>query len=267
LSDAKVSFETLHHEPAEPGQEQRFSFNCPRFDRRCGALVIAGKTEARRPGQQRRRRAVGLGRQPRQTDVSSLGQLRRLLARLYRSRPLRLGQPKRRARDRSNAHIIRARSRAVHDAGGFPSNLGRRRVGDGPDGHRSSPKLPGRSREGTAGRFLRVAFQLALAPVRISLASGLKVWGLVTVDRPQCSDPRQHRRPAAFGRIGQHLRRRCYRRQMAFGFRDGFGEPGHRFPQCPQRGAVGQFDRIVEAARPCHQKRFAKPGASDCRAA
>jgi hypothetical protein len=46
MSDAKVDFE-----PAAPGQEQRFDFNCPLHDRRCGALVIAGRTGLKRDPQ------------------------------------------------------------------------------------------------------------------------------------------------------------------------------------------------------------------------
>lgn len=45
MSDAKVTFEMLGHEPAEVGKEQRFSFNCPLHDRRCCGLIIAGRTE------------------------------------------------------------------------------------------------------------------------------------------------------------------------------------------------------------------------------
>ena len=44
VSDAKVTYETLEFETAEPGKEQRFDFNCPLHDRRCGSLVIAGRT-------------------------------------------------------------------------------------------------------------------------------------------------------------------------------------------------------------------------------
>ncbi|HTR86205.1 MAG TPA: DUF6527 family protein [Reyranella sp.] len=51
MSDAKVEFETLDYELAAPGAEQRFSFLCPRRGRRCGALIIAGKTELKRDGQ------------------------------------------------------------------------------------------------------------------------------------------------------------------------------------------------------------------------
>jgi hypothetical protein len=53
VSDAKVRFETLDFEAATPGKEQRFEFNCPRHDRRCGALVIAGRTALPRDGQNR----------------------------------------------------------------------------------------------------------------------------------------------------------------------------------------------------------------------
>lgn len=53
MADAKVTFETLDYEPAASGQEQRFDFNCPKHDRRCGALVIAGRTDLPRDGQNR----------------------------------------------------------------------------------------------------------------------------------------------------------------------------------------------------------------------
>jgi hypothetical protein len=51
VSDAKVTFETLDYELAESGKEQRFDFNCPLHDRRCGALVIAGRTTLKRDPQ------------------------------------------------------------------------------------------------------------------------------------------------------------------------------------------------------------------------
>lgn len=51
MSDAKVRFETLDYDPASPGQEQLFGFNCPLHDRRCEGLVIAGKTDLKRDGQ------------------------------------------------------------------------------------------------------------------------------------------------------------------------------------------------------------------------
>lgn len=51
MSDAKVEFETLDYDPAEPGKEQRFGFKCPKRGHMCGALVIAGRTELKRDGQ------------------------------------------------------------------------------------------------------------------------------------------------------------------------------------------------------------------------
>jgi hypothetical protein len=48
VSDAKVRFDTLDHLDAEPGNEQTFGFNCPKWDRRCGHLIIAGKTDLKR---------------------------------------------------------------------------------------------------------------------------------------------------------------------------------------------------------------------------
>lgn len=51
MSDAKVEFETLGYEAAPAGQEQRFSFRCPKRGHQCGALIIAGRTELKRDGQ------------------------------------------------------------------------------------------------------------------------------------------------------------------------------------------------------------------------
>lgn len=51
MSRANVQFETLAYEAAAPGEEQRFSFACPKTGRRCGSLVIAGKTKLKRDGQ------------------------------------------------------------------------------------------------------------------------------------------------------------------------------------------------------------------------
>lgn len=58
MSDAKVQFHRVedgrqrswaqNREPVEPGQEQAFSFACPLHDRRCGDLVIAGRTALKR---------------------------------------------------------------------------------------------------------------------------------------------------------------------------------------------------------------------------
>lgn len=44
MSNANVSFETLDHEPAAEGKEERFGFNCPRHKgRSCEGLLIRGK--------------------------------------------------------------------------------------------------------------------------------------------------------------------------------------------------------------------------------
>ena len=51
MSDAKVTFETLGYKDAQPGEEQRFSFRCPKKGRECGAMIIAGRTELKRDGQ------------------------------------------------------------------------------------------------------------------------------------------------------------------------------------------------------------------------
>lgn len=45
MSDAKVIFSRLDDLVADPGQEQTFSFNCPkRNGGRCEGLIIRGKT-------------------------------------------------------------------------------------------------------------------------------------------------------------------------------------------------------------------------------
>lgn len=44
MSDAKVRFDTLGDLNAAPGQEQTFSFVCPK-GRRCEGLVIVGRTD------------------------------------------------------------------------------------------------------------------------------------------------------------------------------------------------------------------------------
>jgi hypothetical protein len=48
VSDAKVTFHTLDHGPAAAGAEQCVEFNCPLFDRRCGPIIIAGRTSLKR---------------------------------------------------------------------------------------------------------------------------------------------------------------------------------------------------------------------------
>lgn len=44
MSDARVTFETLGYTAAEAGAEERFSFKCPKADRRCKGLLIRGRT-------------------------------------------------------------------------------------------------------------------------------------------------------------------------------------------------------------------------------
>lgn len=45
MSDARVKFWTLSYRPAGVGEEQTFSFNCPRrAGGRCEGLVISGRT-------------------------------------------------------------------------------------------------------------------------------------------------------------------------------------------------------------------------------
>lgn len=51
MSDAKVEFETLGFDPAAPGQEERFSFICPKRGHQCAGLIIAGKTDLKRDPQ------------------------------------------------------------------------------------------------------------------------------------------------------------------------------------------------------------------------
>lgn len=51
MSDAQVRFDSLDALDAAPGAEQTFSFQCPRHKRRCGNLVIAGRTDLKRDPQ------------------------------------------------------------------------------------------------------------------------------------------------------------------------------------------------------------------------
>jgi hypothetical protein len=51
MAEARVTFEDINHDPAAPGQEAYFSFRCPRFDRLCGAIPIAGRVPDKRDGQ------------------------------------------------------------------------------------------------------------------------------------------------------------------------------------------------------------------------
>lgn len=55
MTAANVKFEKLDYAPAEPGEEVRFSFTCPRSKNggRCSGLLIAGKTGIKRDGQNR----------------------------------------------------------------------------------------------------------------------------------------------------------------------------------------------------------------------
>jgi hypothetical protein len=50
MSDAKVEFGRLD---GSEGPEQTFSFQCPKHNRRCGDLIIAGRTDTKRDGQNR----------------------------------------------------------------------------------------------------------------------------------------------------------------------------------------------------------------------
>jgi hypothetical protein len=56
MSDARVKFVRIYDEHGEydtpePGYEQAFSFACPKHNRRCGDLIIAGRTTLKRDGQ------------------------------------------------------------------------------------------------------------------------------------------------------------------------------------------------------------------------
>lgn len=51
MADAKVTFENIDRDDAIPGQEAFFSFRCPKFDRLCGAIPIAGRVPYKRDGQ------------------------------------------------------------------------------------------------------------------------------------------------------------------------------------------------------------------------
>lgn len=51
MSDAAVRFHRLDDRQAAAGAEQSFSFQCPRHNRRCGDLVIAGRTDLKRDPQ------------------------------------------------------------------------------------------------------------------------------------------------------------------------------------------------------------------------
>lgn len=51
MSAAKVTFDSLDELDAVPGKEQTFTFACPRGKRRCGGLVIAGRTDLKRDPQ------------------------------------------------------------------------------------------------------------------------------------------------------------------------------------------------------------------------
>lgn len=50
MSDAQVIFETLDYDPAEPGQEERFGFKCPKHpSNRCKGLLLRGVGHNIRP--------------------------------------------------------------------------------------------------------------------------------------------------------------------------------------------------------------------------
>lgn len=51
MADARVRFETTNYDAAAAGEEQIFGFNCPKHDRRCDGLTIAGRTDRKRDGQ------------------------------------------------------------------------------------------------------------------------------------------------------------------------------------------------------------------------
>lgn len=43
MAEAKVRFEDSDHNDAAPGTEAWFAFNCPKHDRLCGVIPIAGR--------------------------------------------------------------------------------------------------------------------------------------------------------------------------------------------------------------------------------
>jgi hypothetical protein len=52
MADAKVTFlDKDLNENAAPGQEAYFDFACPKRKRPCGSLLIAGRTDVKRDGQ------------------------------------------------------------------------------------------------------------------------------------------------------------------------------------------------------------------------
>lgn len=51
MSDAMVHFHSLDKLDTPSGVEQSFSFACPKYGRRCGALIIAGTTDLKRDPQ------------------------------------------------------------------------------------------------------------------------------------------------------------------------------------------------------------------------
>lgn len=51
MSDAKVQFETVDYDDAEPGKEARFGFICPKSGHYCSGLLIAGRTGLKRNGE------------------------------------------------------------------------------------------------------------------------------------------------------------------------------------------------------------------------
>lgn len=53
MSDARVQFCRLDAREVDcaPGEEQAVWFTCPRYGHRCGPLILAGRTDLRRDGQ------------------------------------------------------------------------------------------------------------------------------------------------------------------------------------------------------------------------
>ena len=51
MSDARVKFYDEGYEPTDPDKAVRFGFRCPKRGTNCAGLLIAGRTELKRDGQ------------------------------------------------------------------------------------------------------------------------------------------------------------------------------------------------------------------------
>jgi hypothetical protein len=91
MSDAKVEFFTFDHEPATPDKEQLLAFAClsTSAGRNLPLHRRPHRAEMRWAEPQRRRRALGLGRQSRAPNVLAIHQMSDLMAQLHPQRALR----------------------------------------------------------------------------------------------------------------------------------------------------------------------------------